>query len=139
MNKNIATPLPEHDSILLLVIQFNNSFVDKVQAIRDNLDKTIETLSSNSSHLEDKIMPSHVFSNFDCLSEADIHKLIKLTGSKSCSLDPIPTKLLNTCIDVTIPTLTNIINTGLQSGPVPDSFKEALVRPIIKKRNLESV
>ena len=52
---------------------------------------------------------------------------------KSCDLDPIPASLLLDCLDEIVPTVTDIINTSLQTGVVPQSFKHALVNPLLKK------
>ena len=55
---------------------------------------------------------------------------------KSCCLDPIPTPLLMKHLDSTVGTITSIINESLSSGSVPDSFKHAIVRPLLKKQNM---
>ena len=40
------------------------------------------------------------FSEFNLLSESEVFDLITASSKKSCPLDPIPTKLLNECVDV---------------------------------------
>ena len=59
-----------------------------------------------------------------------INKLIKACPSKSCELYPIPTSLLKK----TLPTLSSI-----KSGCFPTKFKEALIKPLLKKANLDLV
>ncbi|CAB4024165.1 Hypothetical predicted protein, partial [Paramuricea clavata] len=56
---------------------------------------------------------------------------------KSCQLDPIPTWLLKSCIDVLLPTITTIINASLEQGVFPTKWKESLLRPLIKKMSLD--
>ena len=53
--------------------------------------------------------------------------------TKSCSLDPVPTKVVKECLDELVPLLTVIISQSLQSGVFPDVWKEALVTPTLKK------
>ena len=54
--------------------------------------------------------------------------------NKSCELDhPIPTWLLKTCIDELLPLITALINKSLSTGTFPDYFKEAIIRPLLKK------
>ena len=47
-------------------------------------------------------------------------------------LDPVPSTLLKYILDLALPSITAIKNSSLQSGIVPDSFKEAVVRPLLK-------
>ena len=56
---------------------------------------------------------------------------------KSCDLDPIPSPLFHDCLDELVPVITDIINTSLISGVVPQCFKHALVKPLLKKSNLD--
>ena len=51
----------------------------------------------------------------------------------TCSLDPVPTKVVKKCLDELVPLLTVIINQSLQSGVFPDVWKEALVTRTLKK------
>ena len=60
-------------------------------------------------------------------------------AKKSCALDPTPTPLLIKCIDVLLPVLTKMVNISLESGHFPSAWKEALVRPILKKNGLDTV
>ena len=68
-----------------------------------------------------------------------INKLTKACPSKSCDLDPIPTSLLKK----TLPTLSSIVaevvNTSIKSGCFPIKFKEAVIKPLLKKANLDLV
>ena len=65
--------------------------------------------------------------------------LITASSKKSCSLDPIPTKLLNECVDVPLPPITKIINLSLGSGYFPRTWKCVLVQPLLKKDGLPPV
>ena len=65
--------------------------------------------------------------------------LITASYKKSCPLDPIPTKLLNECVDVPLPPITKIISLSLDSGYFPRTWKCALVQPLLKKDGLPPV
>ena len=52
------------------------------------------------------------------------------------ALTPIPIPLLIKHLDSTVGTITSIIIESLSSGSVPDSFKHAVVRPLLKKQNM---
>ena len=72
------------------------------------------------------------FNNFRKL-EDQVRKLVMSTKSKSCELDPTPTTLLKNIIPSILPAITKIINLSLQSGIFPQSWKTAIVTPILKK------
>ena len=59
------------------------------------------------------------------------------SASKSCELDPIPTFLLKQSMDVVLPVLTDIVNASLTESTVPQSFRQAIVRPLLKKPDLD--
>ena len=64
-------------------------------------------------------------------------ELILKTASKSCKLDPIPASLTKQYLDALVPVITKIINTSLTTGIVPDCFKSAIVKPLLKKPGLD--
>ena len=69
------------------------------------------------------------FDQFRPVSIDEIRKVI--TSYNSCGLDPIP------CIDELLPLLTSIINKSFEYGVFPIKFKQALIRPLLKKHNLD--
>ena len=62
-------------------------------------------------------------------------KTIMASKLSSCILDPIPTKLLKELIAVLVPPMLNIINGS--TGCVPNSLKVAVIKPLLKKPNLD--
>ena len=54
------------------------------------------------------------------------------------STQSIPTWLLKDCIDLLLPTLTDIMNASLDQGIFPSFFKMSLIHPLIKKDNLDA-
>ena len=70
---------------------------------------------------------------FERASEDEIKKLILSSSSKSCDLDPIPTSVLKNCLDILITFITNIVNISMEISTFPQNFKEAHVRPLLKK------
>ena len=75
--------------------------------------------------------------SFDKASQDEIKNIIIDSSTKHCDLDPIPTALLKTCIDDVLPCITHIINDSLTSGVVPACYKDALVKPLLKKTGLD--
>ena len=72
------------------------------------------------------------FKSFMPIFHCNIKSLLKSTPSKSCELNPIPTKLLKTNISILAYPVVCIINKSLQDGIVCDEMKEALLCPLLK-------
>ncbi|CAB4028494.1 Hypothetical predicted protein [Paramuricea clavata] len=56
-----------------------------------------------------------------------------------CSLDPMPTPLVMDCLDTLLPVITHLINSSLANGHFPKNWKEALVKPLLKRAGLDAV
>ena len=56
---------------------------------------------------------------------------------KSCDLDPIRTPILHDCLDEITSIVTDIVSKSLSCGVVPQYFKHALVKPLLKKAYLD--
>ena len=65
--------------------------------------------------------------------------MILATPNKSCELDPIPTDLLKHILPCILELITDIVNLSLDDGIFPDALKEALVKPLLKKANLDLI
>ena len=67
----------------------------------------------------------------------EVEKIIKSFSNATCNLDAIPTKLLKQCTPVITPWITDIVNESLQTSIFPSCWKQAVVKPLIKKAGLE--
>ena len=130
-SKKIRTSIkPTTIPIDALPDRFLNFFNDKVSkllngtiAVRDS-GTTVDT--SNQS-----------ISEFAPVTEDKIVKLIGQLPCKSCTLDILPTRLIKDCIIQLSPFITRLFNYSLTSGVVPNSFKLAIIKPLIKKQSLD--
>ena len=52
-------------------------------------------------------------SKFDLLSREEVRDLVLASKKKTCSLDPIPTKLVFECLDILLLVIAKIINYSL--------------------------
>ncbi len=127
-------PLPPYDDLGQLANRFNEYFFRKIELIRENVD---------SIHVDPPLVhyrnPEVKFESFEILSSQDIHDVIMQLSSASCKLDPIPSWLVKTCCLELIPSIAKIVNLSLQEGRVPDHWKIALLKPNLKKPNLDPV
>ena len=82
---------------------------------------------------------AHLFSKFQPLSQSDVLKLIHKSSKKSCSLDPMPTKLVLASLEQLLPVITQMINSSLLAGHFPKLWIEALVDPRKKKEGINDL
>ncbi len=79
--------------------------------------------------------PEEQFHTFSTIGEEELYKLVKSAKPTTCMLDPIPSKLLKEVLPEVIDPLLAIINLSL--GYVPKNFKLAVIKPLIKKPQLD--
>ena len=51
-----------------------------------------------------------LMTSFEPATTDEVKKLIFFSQDKSCDLNPLPTKLLKSCLDVLLTPITNIVN-----------------------------
>ena len=77
--------------------------------------------------------------SFCMMSTSEIMEITKKSPGKSCKSDPIPTDLLKKILPACIDLIAEIVNQSLQIGIFPGRLKKALVKPLLKKINLELI
>ncbi|GFS04200.1 reverse transcriptase-like protein [Elysia marginata] len=108
--------------------RFSRYFSNKISKFRQELDHDAEDPGTELKvYLNSQVT---YFETYKDITEQEVKNILTASPSKTCSLDPIPTKLLKTCLDSTLPEITNIFNQPLSTGVVPDSFKKAIVIPL---------
>ncbi len=112
---------------------FMNFFTDKIDNIRNTITNVDSTASSTSASF---ITPKEKLQCFTTIGQEELNKLITASKPTTCLLDPVPTKLLKE-LPVAEEPLLNIINSSLSLGHVPKPFKLAVIKPLIKKPQLD--
>ena len=131
LGKNVALPLPTTVSVECLPKLFSSFFHDKVAKIRENLDSetsTHELPSSYSHHVEYQHTP---FTSFKPVTTQHLLSILTKFATKSCDIDPMLSSLLLDCLNVVLPSMTDIINDSLVSGAFPTFYKSAIVKPLL--------
>uniref|UniRef100_A0A8C1MKC2 Reverse transcriptase domain-containing protein n=1 Tax=Cyprinus carpio TaxID=7962 RepID=A0A8C1MKC2_CYPCA len=112
---------------------FMNFFTDKIDNIRNTITNVDSTVSNTSALF---IAPKDKLQCFTTIGQEELNKLITASKPTTRLLDPVPTKLLKELIPVTEEPLLNIIN-SLSLGHVPKPFKLEVIKPLIKKPQLD--
>ena len=133
-SKNITANIHPNVETMELCEMFSEYFDEKIVKIRekfDNLDSSID------AHDDETLSLLCEFNLFQSVSVDHVVKVVHQMNAKTCSLDPIPTGIVKNCLDIWGPVLTLIVNKSFETGKFPEVCKNAVVRPIIKKHDLD--
>jgi len=138
LHRNHSSPLPMSPPPgTSLSSVFASYFKDKIDQLRLKISSTINNQHPLDPHTpEPPSTPASLF-HFQPITEDEVTKTIMSSPDKFCDLDPIPTSILKKCLHVLSPVITNIINLSLSSGTFPDNFKYSIIKPLLKKSNLD--
>ena len=126
LSRNIPSCLPSFSYASTLAASFLKFFDDKISLLCSKLPPPAIPPTDQAP-----ITPPPLLSSFAPSTEEEVRRVIMSSSDSSCHLDVIPTSLLKSCLDVLI-----IINLSLSEGSFPTTFKHALVKPLLKKRNI---
>ena len=128
-------PLPPCECNEVLTNRFNTYFSDKISMICKDLESTLDT-NSCDSFIYDANCTTEL-TEFNQLSLTQVKKILTALLSKSHGSDPITTTLLIEILPSVIDFITAIVNQSLQEGDMLDNTKESLIKPLLKKANLD--
>ena len=126
---------PPHSDSFTLANDFGRFFIKKITDIRTKLDSYDSAASLRDD--DEPCVAGPLFTTFEPVTPDYVRKLIVNSPNKSCASDPVPTTIVKDCVDVLLPVVTTMINLSLKDGFFPDKWKEALVKPILKKPNAD--
>ena len=124
LHRKPVSVLPDHSSVPTLAKS------DKISKVMANFTPV------NNSYTDAPNSRPPGYDKFVSVSESDVRKIIASSPDKQCELDPCPTWLVKSCIDILVKPITSIVNYSLEEGVFPESFKHAHVTPLIKKPTL---
>ncbi len=116
---------------------FMNYFTSKIDTIRDQI-VTILPSATVSHQIVHCKSHEEQFHSSSTIGEEELHKLVKSAKPTTCMLDPISSNLLKEVLPGVIDPLLSIINLSMSLGYVPKTFKLAVIKPLIKKTQLDS-
>ena len=129
-----------HVPVSLSSDDFLTFFDSKISNIRHKLNQVIPTISPEQAEaveMEASIETSVTLDCFTAVDQAEITSIITSSKSSTCLLDPIPTRLFKETFPLINDPILTMINASLETGYVPQSFKYAVVKPLLKKPSLD--
>ena len=123
-----------------LANDFGNFFMQKIDKINQLIDMQSSLEMSKAGEKgcadSDKCAGVTLLILKRCLKSKSLSSL-KKAAKKSCPLDPMPTSAVLEVLDVLSPVITNMINLSFESGQFASEWKEALLKPLLKKCGLD--
>ncbi|XP_062587414.1 uncharacterized protein LOC134249071 [Saccostrea cucullata] len=130
--------LPICDNESNLSDKFADFFESKILGIRTALvQHNNEQYGIQDALWADKNFVGSPLREFSRTSPDEVLKIVLKTAPKFCELDPMPTNILKTCIENVLPIITCLVNKSLTEGVFPEDFKQAIVKPLLKKPSLD--
>ena len=127
--KPLVTALPEHDDPSKRANEFGTFFVKKIEILKFQVQEPRLAVVTPKENLE----------NFSSLFSEEVCKIVRESSNASCRLDPVPTWLVKSCLDVLASSITEMVNLSLLTGCVPENWRTAVVIPILKIPGLDLV
>ena len=116
---------------------FASFFNDKILNIRADILKNASTVNAASPLSRRVVKPRYNLNSLCEIDEEALCKTISQMSSTSCPLDVIPTPFLKEVLHSVTGDMLQIVNTSLCTGVFPEVLKTAIVRPLLKKPNLD--
>ena len=128
LGRKEENPMPLGKTDSELAEGFVTFFLEKIDKIRDRFKEIApyRPRQLGTTRLE----------KFTPITSSQLEKTIHNMKPKTCALDPIPTSKLQEIIEGCIPAITHLVNSSLDQGAFCNTWKEALVKPLIKKKSL---
>ena len=123
-------PLPDKDPEGLAE-EFADFFLNKITTICHDLAQYTPYTFEVESHSR--------FQQVESMTEAEVSSIIYNTCSKSCELDIITTTLLKQILPDIIGVITKIVNLSLTTEVLSQSWKTAVIHPLLKNMGLELI
>ncbi len=116
--------------------EFASFFSEKISNIR----KEIGTSSCNTevTQIRQQSQKEVTMSVFKTIDSKILEEIVQHLKSSTCYLDTLPTSFFKSVLNHLEADLLEVVNTSLLSGTFPNSLKTAVVKPLLKKRNLDN-
>ncbi len=116
--------------------EFASFFSEKISNIR----KEIGTSSCNTevTQIRQQSQKEGTMSVFEAIDSKILEEIVQHLKSSTCYLDTLPTSFFKSVLNCLEADPLEVVNTSLLSGTFPNSLKTAVVKPLLKKRNLDN-
>uniref|UniRef100_A0A3B1JQH4 Reverse transcriptase domain-containing protein n=1 Tax=Astyanax mexicanus TaxID=7994 RepID=A0A3B1JQH4_ASTMX len=117
--------------------EFAKFFNTKIHNIRQAISTSLSTKEPMCSPKPCKSIIVNMC-QFSTINEEVLIDTVSHLKSSTCSLDTLPTKFLKNVFYSISEDILQIVSTSLMSGVFPNALKTAVVKPLLKKKNLDT-
>ena len=118
-----------------LANNFANFFTEKIATIKEQIVSRVTF--SPTVILFDTPKLDCELTTLSLTMVKELSEIIGKTASKSCCLDPLPSRLLVPHLNDVLPVICKMVNLSPETGSLPPSLKEAVLSPLLKKPSLD--
>ena len=126
-------PMPPSRTSVENANDFNKFFIEKNQRLKTRFVK-----NSEHNHLDTRQIDQSL-THLQPITKQKAERLILAAPSKTCALDPAPTHIVKSVASTISPVIQKIIYLSLAQSKVPTGFKTAIVKPLLKKPDLDLI
>ncbi len=110
------------------------------QRKNNNIRKEIGTSSSFAevTQIRPQYQKEVTMSIFEAIDSKILKEIVQHLKSSTCYLDTLPTSFFKSVLNCLETDLLEVVNASLLSWTFPNSLKTAVVKPLLKKRNLDN-
>ncbi len=128
---------PAHIDPSVLACDFNNFFLSKPLHLHSVLLNSPHRATIDLNREEpSKFFTQHVLSTFCSITPAELSHILKFSPRNTCSLDPLPTRLLCDYIPSFFLSILTSMNLVLRDG-MPIVLKQSVIIPRLKKKGAD--
>jgi hypothetical protein len=117
--------------------EFASFFTEKIHKIRQAVTASIPGSRYVLSLYPFK-MGSDAMTEFFLMDKKGLDDIVQHLNSSSCCLDILPTGFFKTFFNCMASDVLEIVNMSLRTGVFPQPLKTAVIKPLIKKKNLDT-
>ena len=132
-----GTTLPDSNNNQNLCDDFAKFFSDKITLIRENIQRRVQDVDSSGCEDTARSTVQYTLGELAPTTEAELIRILTNSSDKTCCLDAIPTNLIKKSASLHTPYLVAIVNNSFKEGLFPCALRTAVVRPLLKKDNLD--
>ncbi|XP_073804016.1 uncharacterized protein isoform X1 [Danio rerio] len=118
--------------------EFAHFFTDKINNIRKAISSSNQSSCVDIKQAQPQLKKSEIMSDFMAINGKILEEIVQVMKTSTCSLDTLPTSFFKTVFTCLEMDLLKVVNASLLSGIFPTSLKTAVVKPLLKKSNLDN-
>ena len=125
-------------SVKMTVDRFQKFFRDKVLDIRELIPTSTDNGLNSLFSVDESYRIAMSLDQFNLVELKNVREALTDTSNSFCVLDPVPTSVAKQTFVSWYDHFPNLANSSFEQGSFPNFFKTAVIKPNLKKPNLDT-